>query len=192
MKKFITTIIMTLLAVAGIFASTACSNKTKDMKAEDRKMIVCYFSATGTTAKQAKRIADMTGAALFEIQPENTYTAADLDWTNSRSRSSVEMHNKSFRPALKDSTVDLSEYDVIFIGYPNWWNTCPTIINTFIEAAHLDSKTVVPFMTSGGSNITNSEKELAKAYPDINWKKGLLMNGVSDDSIRKWLIGINE
>lgn len=191
MKK-ITSILMSLLAIAGIFASSACSNKKNNMSTEDNKMIVCYFSATGTTAAQAKRIADMTGAGLYEIVPETAYTSADLDWTDSLSRSSVEMHNRAFRPALKDSVVNLADYDVVFIGYPNWWNTCPTIINTFIESAHLDGKTVVPFMTSGGSNITNSEKELAESYPGINWKKGLLMNGVSDDQIKDWISNINE
>lgn len=191
MKK-ITSILMSLLAIAGIFASSACSNKKNNMSTEDNKMIVCYFSATGTTAAQAKRIADMTGAGLYEIVPETAYTAADLDWTDSLSRSSVEMHNRAFRPALKDSVVNLADYDVVFIGYPNWWNTCPTIINTFIESAHLDGKTVVPFMTSGGSNITNSEKELAESYPGINWKKGLLMNGVSDDQIKDWISNITE
>ena len=162
------------------------------MKESDKKMIVCYFSATGTTAAQAKRIAEITGAETYEIVPETAYTAADLDWTDSLSRSSVEMHNKAFRPTLKDSTVNLSEYDIVFIGYPNWWNTCPTIINTLVEAAELDGKTVVPFMTSGGSNITNSEKELAEAYPGINWKKGLLMNGVSDEQVKDWLGDISK
>lgn len=191
MKK-ITSILMALLAIAGVFASSACSNKKNNMSTEDNKMIVCYFSATGTTAAQAKRIADMTGAGLYEIVPETAYTAADLDWTDSLSRSSVEMHNRAFRPALKDSVVNLADYDVVFIGYPNWWNTCPTIINTFIESAHLNGKTVVPFMTSGGSNITNSEKELSESYPGIKWKKGLLMNGVSDDQIKDWISNINE
>ena len=191
MKKF-TSILMVLLAIAGICASSACSNKKNNMSTEDNKMIVCYFSATGTTATQAKRIADIIGAGLYEIVPETAYTAADLDWTDSLSRSSVEMHNRAFRPALKDSVVNLADYDVVFIGYPNWWNTCPTIINTFIESAHLDGKTVVPFMTSGGSNITNSEKELAESYPGIKWAKGLLMNGVSDDQIKDWISNINE
>lgn len=191
MKK-ITAILMALLAIACVFATSACSGKKNNMSIEENKMIVCYFSATGTTAAQAKRIADMTGAGLYEIVPETAYTAADLDWTDSLSRSSVEMHNRAFRPALKDSVVNMSDYDIVFIGYPNWWNTCPTIINTFIETAHLNGKTVVPFMTSGGSNITNSEKELAESYPGINWAKGLLMNGVSDDQIKDWISNINE
>ncbi|MCM1313429.1 MAG: flavodoxin [Bacteroides sp.] len=192
MKKLLP-IVITMLSVVGIFASTSCSNKTQNQaKESDKKMIVCYFSATGTTAAQAKRIAEITGAGTYEIVPETAYTAADLDWTDSLSRSSVEMHNKAFRPALKDSTVNLSEYDIVFIGYPNWWNTCPTIINTFVETAQLDGKTVVPFMTSGGSNITNSEKELSEAYPGINWKKGLLMNEVSDNQIKDWLEDISK
>ena len=97
------------------------------------------------------------------------------------------MHNRDFRPALKDSVTDMSGYSVVFIGYPNWWNTHPTIINTFIEANNLQGKTIVPFMTSGGSNIINSENELHESYPSLNIAKGLLMNGVSDDEIKDWL-----
>ncbi len=84
----------------------------------------------------------------------------------------------------------MSDYSVVFIGYPNWWNTHPTIINTFIESNNLQGKTIIPFMTSGGSDITNSEKELHEAYPELNIAKGLLMNGVSDEEIKEWLKGI--
>ena len=156
------------------------------MKQNDNKAIVCYFSATGTTEAAAKRIAEITGADIYEIAPETRYTAADLDWTDSLSRSYVEMHNRERRPALKDSVTDLSNYSVVYIGYPNWWNTHPTIINTFIEANDLKGKTIVPFMTSGGSNIINSEKELKEQYPGLTFGKGLLMNGKSDSEIRDW------
>lgn len=152
--------------------------------------MVCYFSATGTTEKAAQRIADLTGGALHNIAPEVAYTDSDLNWRDSLSRSYVEMHNRDFRPALKDSVTDMSDYSVVFIGYPNWWNTHPTIINTFIESNNLQGKTIIPFMTSGGSDITNSEKELHEAYPELNIAKGLLMNGVSDEEIKEWLKGI--
>lgn len=165
----------------------ACSpHKQKDAE-KDSKILVCYFSATGTTEKAAHRIADLTGGTLHNIKPEVAYSDSDLNWRDSLSRSYVEMHNRDFRPALKDSIADMSAYDVVFIGYPNWWNTHPTIINTFIEANNLQGKTVIPFMTSGGSNIINSENELHEAYPGIKWGNGLLMNGVSDDDIKDWL-----
>ncbi len=193
MRK-ITLVLFTVLLA--LFATTtfSCSKKqeVKSNSDDKGKMIVCYFSATGTTEKQAQRIAELTGAEIMEILPDKLYTDADLNWRDSLSRSSVEMADASSRPALKTPSVNLADYDVVFIGYPNWWNTCPRIINTFVEAANLNGKIVVPFMTSGGSNITNSEKELSEAYPDINWKKGLLMNDVSDEQIKEWIKIVND
>lgn len=193
MKKF-TLIIIAMLSM--IFASASCSGtKKQESKQEtddNARMIVCYFSATGTTEKQAKRIAELAGAQIMEIVPEAKYSEADLNWRDSLSRSSVEMADSSSRPALQTPSVNLADYDVIFIGYPNWWNTCPRIINTFIEASNLDGKKVVPFMTSGSSDIVNSEMDLAKTYPSIIWKKGLLMNNVTDDQIKDWLKTLNE
>lgn len=186
MKK-LTLIVFAMLSM--IIVTTACS-KTKNQEAKESdsdKMVVCYFSATGTTEKQARKIAELTGAELLEIVPEIPYTDEDLNWRDSLSRSSMEMADSASRPVVKSPDASFEDYDVVFIGYPNWWNTCPRVINTFIEAANLDGKTVVPFMTSGGSNITNSEKELAHAYPAIKWKKGLLMNEVSDSQIMDWL-----
>lgn len=156
------------------------------MDQESPKAIVCYFSATGATQAAAARIAELTGAEIYEIAPEVPYTDADLDWRDSLSRSSVEMRNPQSRPALRDSSADLSAYSVVYIGYPNWWNTHPTLINTFIEANDLAGKTIVPFMTSGGSDIANSEKELREQYPSLTFGQGLLMNSVSDDDIRQW------
>ena len=126
-----------LLAAAVLVALTSCAknnnNRTKEMNQNNTNAIVCYFSATGTTEKAARRIAAAAGADIHEIVPDKKYTSADLNWRDSSSRSYVEMHNRSFRPALADSATDLSGYSVIFIGYPNWWNSAPTIINTFIE-----------------------------------------------------------
>ena len=187
-KKYLTVIVAILALITGLMAS--CSPKKEGAVVNNEnsgKVLVCYFSATGTTEKAAMRIAELTGGALHNIEPAQLYTDADLDWRDSLSRSYVEMHNRDFRPALKDSVTDMTDYSVVFIGYPNWWNTHPTIINTFIEANDLQGKIVIPFMTSGGSNIINSENELHEAYPDIKWAKGLLMNNVSDDDIKDWL-----
>ena len=190
--KHLTLIIVALVAMTGLLA--ACTQKKQDSAAtaieNNSNVMVCYSSATGTTEKAAQRIADLTGGALHNIAPEVAYTDSDLNWRDSLSRSYVEMHNRDFRPALKDSVTDMSDYSVVFIGYPNWWNTHPTIINTFIESNNLQGKTIIPFMTSGGSDITNSEKELHEAYPELNIAKGLLMNGVSDEEIKEWLKGI--
>ena len=184
--KRIFNILMAFMAAALPLVSCSQTKKSTEMKS-DEKSIVCYFSATGTTADAARRIAEIAGADMHEIAPAEKYTSADLDWTDSLSRSYVEMHNRTFRPALKDSVTDLSEYSVVYIGYPNWWNTHPTIINTFIENNNLQGKTIVPFMTSGGSNIINSEKELKEQYPSLNFGKGMLMNGRSDSEIKDWI-----
>ncbi len=179
------------LAAAGSSLQSCANKKPADNQQvlpENAKAIVCYFSATGTTERAAQRIAALTGAATHQIAPAEPYSAADLDWRDSLSRCYVEMHNPQSRPALKDSVTDMSEYSVVFIGYPNWWNTHPTIINTFIESNNLQGKTIVPFMTSGGSTISNSEKELRQAYPSLKFADGLLMNDVSDEEIKSWIM----
>lgn len=180
---------------AGILCMGSCTTNTQGeenaAKTNDNggKAVVCYFSATGTTERAAKRIARAIGADIFEITPEKKYTDADLDWRNSKSRSSIEMHDRSSRPAISGKLEDADKYEVVFIGYPNWWNSAPTIINTFIESTPLEGKTIVPFMTSGGSDIVNSEKELTRSYPNLKFEKGLLINGVSDEDIEKWAKG---
>jgi len=183
-------ILSIISAVVIALSMSACaqnnSNKTESTESMNKKVLVAYFSATGTTADAARRIAKIVNADIYEIVPAEKYTSADLDWTDSLSRSYVEMHNRTSRPALKDSVKDLSEYSVIYIGYPNWWNTHPTIINTFIENNDLKGKTIVPFMTSGGSDIINSEKELKEQYPELSFGEGMLMNGKSEEEIRSW------
>ena len=181
-------IILTLAAVMTMsFAACAQNNKREKNMQTEKKPLVVYFSATGTTARAARMIADVTGGTLCEIVPQQTYTSDDLDWNDKQSRSSVEMNNPDARPAVKDTKIDFAAYDVIFIGYPIWWNQAPRIINTFIESHDLKSKTLVPFATSGGSGINNSAEELKKTYPDLEWQKGKLLNGVSYDDIRSWV-----
>lgn len=153
----------------------------------NKKTIVVYFSATGTTKDVAKRIAKITGADLQEIMPQQPYTAADLNWNDKNSRSSVEMANPKSRPAIQSLETDMSKYDVIFIGYPIWWDLAPTVVNTFIENYRLKGKTVIPFATSGGSTIQNSVVQLKSAYPDIVWKEGKLLNHPSDSALSLWI-----
>lgn len=117
------------------------------------KTLVAYFSASGMTAKLAKTLAAAIGADLHEIQPEKPYTTADLNWQNSRSRSSVEMNDKSFRPAVANKVENMADYDTIFVGFPIWWYVAPTIINTFLEQYDLKGKKIIPFATSGGSGM---------------------------------------
>ncbi len=132
-----------------------------------RKTLVAYFSASGVTARLAQKLAAVTDADLFEIVPETPYTAADLDWTNKASRSSVEMNDPTSRPAVASRAADLSRYDRIFVGFPIWWYTAPTIVNTFLEQYDLTGKTVVPFATSGMSPIGRSAADLRRFSADV-------------------------
>ena len=140
------------------------------------KTLVAYFSATGTTKAAAQRLAKEKNADLFEIAPETPYTSADLDWTNKQSRSTLEMKDRSSRPAIKGTCPNIADYDTVWIGFPVWWYTAPTIVNTFIEAHDLSGKTLCVFATSGGSNVTGSAKDLKKAYPQYTWGESRLMN----------------
>ena len=184
MKKF-----FFLLAVMAV-TLTACGQNNKKQNTPEMKTLVAYFSATGTTAAVAKDLAEVTGATLYEIKPEVKYTAADLDWTVKTSRSSVEMQDKNSRPAIVKDLNDADNYDVIFIGFPVWWYTAPTIINTFIEAYGFEGKTVIFFATSGGSTIDKANKEFAATYPKINWKAGKTLNNATKAEIKTWADGL--
>lgn len=181
-------IIFALLAMVGI-ANASCAQQKQDMnkKQSDNRTLVVYFSATGTTAGAAEKLIQVTGGELYPITPAESYTSADLDWNNKQSRSSVEMNNPKSRPAIKEGKKNIADYDVVFIGYPIWWNLAPRIVNTFIESHELKDKTVIPFATSGGSSIANSVSALKKAYPELNWKEGKLLNRMSESDIREWI-----
>ena len=178
-------ILIALAVMAMVLPSCAQNKKNQEMKT-----LVAYFSATGTTEAVAKELAEMTGATLYEIKPEVKYTAADLDWRNKESRSTIEMQDKSSRPAIVKDLKDADSYDVIYIGFPVWWYTAPTIINTFIEAYGFEGKTVIFFATSGGSSIDKANKDFAAAYPKISWKAGKTLNYESKEEIKKWAEGL--
>ena len=141
------------------------------------KTLVAYFSATGTTARMAKQIADATGADLYEITPAERYTQADLDWTNKKSRSTLEMNDGSCRPAIAGEPPDPSGYDTVFLGFPVWWYVEPRIVDTFLDGCDLSGRTVVPFATSGGSGIEKAENKMKAEHPRAMWVKGRLLNG---------------
>ncbi|MBR0272098.1 MAG: NAD(P)H-dependent oxidoreductase [Methanobrevibacter sp.] len=151
------------------------------------KVLVTYFSASGVTKSIAQKIADDNGYDIFEIVPQEIYTPEDLDWTNKDSRSTIEMNDRTFRPPIVEST-DVSEYDTVVIGFPVWWYTAPTIINTFIESVDLSGKTIKAFCTSGGSGIDKCVDDLASAYPELDFAKGLRLTGrESADKIKEWI-----
>ena len=176
--------IKTLLFTVIAFLFTSLQTMAQN---NDKHILVAYFSATGTTARAAEKLANVTGGELYAIAPAESYTSADLDWHDKQSRSSVEMNNPKARPALGGKRLDISDYDVVFIGYPIWWDLAPRIINTFIESHDLKGKTVVPFATSGGSTLAGSAAALEKAYPTLNWKEGQLLNRSDEKTIRTWI-----
>ena len=184
MKK----IIMMLTALLAISLS-ACSQKKTDTSME-QKVLVAYFSASGTTKSVAQQLAEVAEADLHEIKPEKPYTDADLDWRDKQSRSSVEMKDKNSRPAITDKLKNMQDYDVVYVGFPIWWYTAPTIINTFIESYDFKGKTVIPFATSGGSSIKKACEDLKAAYPDITWKEGKLLNRTSKKELETWVKGL--
>ena len=142
-----------------------------------KKTLAAYFSASGTTRKVAKMIAEAGDCALYEITPKELYTNDDLNWMNKKSRSSMEMSDKKIRPQITDTDAHIEEYDTIILGFPIWWYVAPTIVNTFLEKYDFSGKTVIPFATSGGSSIANSVKQLKKLYPKIVWGESQLLNG---------------
>ena len=151
------------------------------------KSLVAYFSASGVTAKLAKKLAAAIHADLHEIRPEQPYTQADLDWTNKNSRSSVEMQNKSFRPPIANAVEHMEQYDTVFVAFPIWWYVAPTIIQTFLESYDFSQKLVIPFATSGGSGMGNTAEILKKS---CNGKivAGKMLNGhLSKQELSNWL-----
>lgn len=151
------------------------------------KTLVAYFSASGTTAKMAKKLSEATGADLFEIVPEVKYERADLNWNNSKSRSSVEMNDTACRPAISSRVDDMAQYDVVFVGFPVWWYREPSIIDTFIESYNFSGKTVVPFATSGMSPVGDAGSNMQKLAPGAKVAAGKrFSNSVSVDELKKW------
>ena len=142
------------------------------------RKLVAYFSASGVTAKLAEQLSEAIGADLHEIRAKEQYSQADLDWRNDKSRSSIEMKNKTFRPEIVDDKISISEYDTVFVGFPIWWYVAPTIINTFLESHDFSGKTVVVFTTSGNSDFGNTINELKISLPDsTKLIEGKVLNG---------------
>ena len=152
------------------------------------KKLVAYFSASGTTAAVAKALSEAAGADLYEIKPQTPYTRADLNWQDKKSRSSVEMNNKTHRPPLADKDAHIENYDTIFLGFPIWWYVAPTIINTFLESYDFTGKTIILFATSGGSGFGGTVAGLKDSAPRATIREGKLLNGrQSKESLAAWV-----
>ncbi len=156
------------------------------------KTLVAYFSASGTTARIAKELAQAAGADLYEIKPAVPYTNADLNWMDKKSRSSIEMNDKSSRPALSDKDANITAYDTILLGFPIWWYVAPTIINSFLESYDFSNKKIVLFATSGGSGFGKTAAELKPSVAsDTTIVEGKLLNGAQTAAdLKNWISSV--
>lgn len=162
------------------------------MMLENKKILVAYFSANGVTKFLAEEIADIVQGDLFEIKPQIPYTAADLIWTDRNSRTTIEMHDDSARPAFIGDVEHMDAYDIVFLGYPIWWYVAPHIIDTFLERYDFSGKTIVPFCTSGGSGVGKSDVNLhARCSETTNWRPGRLLNRADKDTLIRWINGLD-
>lgn len=166
-------------------APQAPTQNAEETEATDAKTLVVYFSATGTTRGVAEQIAAVTGADTYEILAAQPYTADDLNWNDSDSRTTHEQNDPSVRPAIAGETISLDAYDVIFIGYPIWWGEEPRIMDTFVESYDFSGKTMIPFCTSGSSGIGSSWIHLEENAGSGNWLEGERLSGQSD--IEDWI-----
>ncbi len=157
-----------------------------------QKVLVAYFSCSGVTKKLAQTLAGVVKGDLYEITPAHPYTAADLNWQDKNSCSSVEMRDKSSRPAISGRVKDFAQYDTVFVGFPIWWYVAPTIINTFLESEDFSGKTVIPFATSGGSGVGDTDKFLHPSCSEKTaWRPAKRFAGsASPAELQKWVEGL--
>ena len=161
---------------------------TDNQDAQEHKILVAYFSATGTTKGVAEHIANGLNADIYEIVPEEAYTDADLDYNDNNSRTTIEMNDPDARPDISGSVENMEQYDIIFVGYPIWWGEAPRIVSTFMESYDFSGKTIVPFCTSGGSGIGSSASNLERLTSGATWLDGRRLNGSdSQDTVMEWV-----
>lgn len=146
-------------------------------------ILIAYFSATGITARTAKKIAEALDGDLYEIRPKEPYTSADLDWMDKKSRSTLEMKDPSCRPEIIDQISHLEQYDTVLVGFPIWWYVEPRIVDTFLESYDFSGKTMIAFATSGSSGIEKAEQSLQIHCPAADWRKGRLLR---ESEARTW------
>jgi len=151
------------------------------------RKLVAFFSASGVTTKVAENLSKAIDADLFEIKPEVPYTPKDLNWRDKAARSTIEMHDLSFRPAITGKCENIADYDTIFVGFPIWWYIAPTIINTFLESYDLSGKTIVPFATSGGSGMGETNKMIQSSCPNSKLLEGKILNRASETELITWV-----
>lgn len=188
-------LLFAILAFLGLGAFSCSSKNTTSKETtelpKENKILVAYFSATGNTKKVADTISAITGGTLFEIEPVQPYSEADLDGWNESARGTRESKDRSTRPEVKNKVDNMAQYDTIYLGFPIWWYTCPTIVNTFLEQYDLTGKTIIPFATSGGSGFGETEKDLKVSAPNAKFKPGKVLNNMNKSQIEGWIGSVN-
>ena len=183
-----------ILMILTAMLLTCCSSES-EVKAQEtqpsssEKVLVAYFSFTSNTKAYAEKIAEMTGGDLYEIVPEVAYGSENSNYYDETTRAYKEQYNTGGeqRPAIKETLENASQYDIVFLGSPIWYGKSPRVILTFLDKYSFEGKTVIPFVTSAASSISNVNSELPSTYPDINWKEGRRLNGISDADLRTWV-----
>jgi flavodoxin len=189
MNAKIKSVITALILLATLIPFASCSAKTSTDTSEQERtgILVAYFSAQGHTKDVAEKIANVTGGDLFEIEPVDIYTEEDLDGWNESARGTRESKDRSTRPEIANRVDNFERYDTIYLGFPIWWFTAPTIVNTFLESYDTEGKTIIPFATSGGSSYGDTEKDLRVSAPKAVFKPGKVLNGMDEQQIRQWI-----
>lgn len=171
-----------------ISSQESSADNSKSDRETVQTVLVAYFSATNTTKGIAEYAADVLGADLYEIVPQEPYTDDDLNYSDNNSRTTIEMNDPSARPAISGSVENMEQYDIVFIGYPIWWGDAPRIISTFMESYDFSGKTIVPFCTSGSSGIGSSAANLEKLTDGAQWLAGQRLDGSSSrNEVAEWI-----
>lgn len=172
--------------IVGLAAPASQVSAAAKQKQKSKKILIAYFSATGTTKDAAKKLEKATGGKLYRIKAAQPYTSADLDYGRDNCRANKEQNDESARPEIKGKVKNIRKYDVIFLGYPIWWGKEPKIIRTFLESYNLKGKTIVPFCTSGGSGISGSMAGIKASATGARVVKGKDLTDLSYKSVKKW------
>lgn len=190
MKKLLVSIVTAL--TVSLTACAGGSNTSSTNDGDSNSVLVAYFSAQGHTKALAEKIATATGGTLFEIEPTEPYSEADLDGWNGSARGTRESKDRTTRPGVKNKVSNFEKYDTIYLGFPIWWYTAPTIINTFLEGYDTAGKTIIPFATSGGSAFGDTEKDLKVSAPDAKFKPGKVINNATQQQVVEWVKNVNK
>ena len=184
--------LLSLLAITAIVLVACTSKEKKNIEAVEAAapVLVAVFSAQGHTKSVAEKIAKATGGDLFEIEPEVPYAEDDLDGWNNSARGTLEARNRATRPGVASKVRNFEQYDTIYLGFPIWWYTAPTIVNTFLESYNTDGKVIIPFATSGGSGYGETTKDLKVSAPNATFKPGSVLNNYTQQDVDRWVKSI--